>query len=575
MEQTILIIDDEESIRFTLHSFLSACGYRVALAKDFFTALESISANAPDLVFADILIGEHNGIDLLREIKARGLLCPVIMITGQPTIDTATEAVRLGAYDYLPKPIRKEAVLKVARMALAHKALIDEKAYLDKERELYRRHLEAIFRSIQDAIITVNTDLRIASANHAVESVCGVSCEDLIGKPFFEISTECLKSCRMPLKETIENHQAIREHRIECQPPGRTKQVLVISISPLTNENTKSSGAVLLIRDVTRLDVLERELNARSQFHGIIGQSAKMQTIYRLVEDLAETDTTVLITGESGTGKELVARALHYCGPHAGKPIITVNCSALSENLLESELFGHIKGAFTGAVINRVGRIEAAAGGTLFLDEVGEISPAIQLKLLRFLQDKTFERVGDVRPVTVALRIIAATNRNLIEKVRRGYFREDLFYRLKVFQIALPPLRDRLEDIPLLTSYFCDRYNNRLGKNIRGVSDDVLTSFMGYSWPGNVRELEHAIEHAFVLCRETVITMEHLPPEISGALEANKKLLSSNNTSSPQELLAALQKTGWNKARAARMLGMSRQTIYRLISKHNITGIAE
>jgi transcriptional regulator with PAS, ATPase and Fis domain len=253
--------------------------------------------------------------------------------------------------------------------------------------------------------------------------------------------------------------------------------------------------------------------------------------------------------------------------------MISVNCSALSEHLLESELFGHVKGAFTGADRNRVGRIEAANGGALFLDEIGELTSAIQLKLLRVLQEKIFERVGDVKPIKVELRIITATNHNLRERVRQELFREDLFYRLKVIEIALPPLRDRLEDIELLVNHFCERYNDRLGKNIRGVTDAVLSAFMGYHWPGNIRELEHAVEHAFVLCHEAVITVDHLPPEICRPLDVKQAVSPASGSVSREELLSALEKTGWNKARAARLLEVSRQTMYRLISKHKITDL--
>jgi len=571
MEQKILIIDDEESIRFTLKTFLSEPGYRVETADDYFHALEWISAVHPDLIFADILLGEHNGIDLLREIKRRGLLCPVVMITGHPNIDTAAEAVRLGAFDYLPKPVKKAAVLKVAWMALKHKSLIDEKERSDKEKERYRKHLQAVFRSVKDVIITVDTDMRIVDANDAVESVCGALPAEIVGKPFFELPMDCLRACAVPLKETLTTHRVIREHRIECHSPGRSKQVIDISISPLLDEDARIGGAVLVLRDLTRMDLLERELDARSRHHGIIGRSRKMQTLYRLLEDLAGSDTTVLITGESGTGKELVARALHYGGLRAGKPMVSVNCSALSENLLESELFGHVKGAFTGAVGSRVGGIEAAAGETRFVDEIGEVSPAIQIKLLRVLQEKTFERVGDGRPVKVELRFITATNRDLMEKIREGRFREDLYYRLKVFEIALPPLRERLEDIPLLVNHFLERFNEMTGKSVRGVTDEVLRAFMGYRWPGNIRELEHAVEHAFVLCHEAVITLDHIPSEIGRPLEAKQDASAANSALSRQELLAGLEKTGWNKARAARMLGMIPQTIYCPIRKYNIT----
>jgi two-component system response regulator HydG len=575
MGQTILIIDDEESIRFTFDSFLSASGFRVTTTDTYASALEFISAHDPDLIFADILLREHSGIDLLREIKDRGLHCPVIMITGQPNVATAAEAVRLGAFDYLPKPVNKEAVLKAARIALAHKALLDENDRSVKEKDRYRKHLQAVFRSVRDAIITVDTDMRIIDANDAVGSVCGMPAAELVGRPFLEIPAECLQSCGDLLKETLKTRRAIRGHRVECRSSGGSKQVVEVNISPLLDENARFGGTVLLLHDMTRLDILERELDARSQFHGIIGRSREMQRIYRLLEDLARTETTVLITGESGTGKELVARALHYGGLRARKPMITVNCSALSESLLESELFGHVKGAFTGAVSSRMGRIEAAAGGTLFLDEIGEISPMIQIKLLRVLQEKTFERVGDVKPVQADIRIITATHHNLIEKVRRGQFREDLYYRLKVFEIGVPPLRDRLEDIPLLVDHFCERFNGASGKTIRGITDEVLRLFMGYHWPGNIRELEHAIEHAFVLCRDSVITMDHIPPEISrpadGKREASVRMAyNATNPVSREEIVAGLEKTDWNKSKAARLLGMSRQTLYRLISRHGI-----
>jgi transcriptional regulator with PAS, ATPase and Fis domain len=296
-----------------------------------------------------------------------------------------------------------------------------------------------------------------------------------------------------------------------------------------------------------------------------------MQDVYALLEDLANLETTVLVTGESGTGKDLVARALHCSGHRAFKPFVTVNCSALTESLLESELFGHVKGAFTGAIKDKQGRFQAANGGTLLLDEIGDISPLIQLKLLRVLQEKEFERVGESTPQKVDVRVIACTNKDLKEKVRRGEFREDLYYRLKVVEVALPPLRDRLEDLPLLIDHFRRFFNARFKKNIEGISNEVLSRFMDYSWPGNVRELEHVMEHAYVLCHGGVIVLEHLPLEIRDYDRAEKIVIPKIPVKGPrqdQEILNALNKTGWNKAKAARQLGISRRTIYRKISKH-------
>jgi transcriptional regulator with PAS, ATPase and Fis domain len=300
-----------------------------------------------------------------------------------------------------------------------------------------------------------------------------------------------------------------------------------------------------------------------------------MQEIYGLLEDLADLETTVLVTGESGTGKELVAKALHYSGRRAFKPFVMVNCSALAENLLESELFGHVKGAFTGAIRDKQGRFQAANGGTVLLDEIGDISPGIQLKLLRVLQEKEFERVGESNTLKVDVRVIASTNRDLKEKVRRGEFREDLYYRLKVVEITLPPLCQRLEDIPLLVDHFCNSFNKIFKKNIEGISIEVLNTFMNYPWPGNIRELEHAIEHGFVLCHGEIITLDHIPKEIRDYFRTEKHMLKEKAADEPQGILNALSKTDWNKAKAARLLGINRRTIYRKIYKFGLAKSSE
>lgn len=571
MKEKILIIDDEESIRFVFKSLLSKAGYEILTAEDYHSALEVISNTDLDLILADIILGGHTGIDILQEVKKRGMQCPVIMITGEPNLETATDAVRLGAFDYLPKPVHKETLLRVTNHALHHKALLDEKDRIESEKERYRRNLDSIFKSVKDAIVTVGDDLRVIEANEATKRICGVSPPDIIGKEFVEISGICGKSCHNVLKETLKTKKTIEEYRIECRHKERPDQVVLLTSSPLVDREGRFMGAILVVRDITRLTDLERELRERNQFHQIIGKSGKMQEIYGLLENLADIETTVLITGESGTGKELVAKALHYEGIRANNPMITVNCSALAENLLESELFGHVKGAFTGAVKDKVGRFQMAHGGTIFLDEIGDISPGIQLKLLRFLQEREFERVGDSKPMRVDVRVIAATNRNLKEEVSLGEFREDLYYRLNVVEVSLPPLRERREDIPLLVHHFKDLFNEKLNKNIDGISNDVLTKFMGYPWRGNIRELEHAIEHGFVLCRGRTITVDHLPTEIREYSTTESPTPRKRHVNEPQEILQVLNKTGWNKAKAARRLGISRRTIYRKIVEHKLT----
>jgi transcriptional regulator with PAS, ATPase and Fis domain len=342
--------------------------------------------------------------------------------------------------------------------------------------------------------------------------------------------------------------------------------MVVLTSSPLKDRFNNFAGAALVIRDVTREIDLERELKERRQFQNIIGNSGKMQQVYELLEDLSDSDTTVLISGESGTGKELVANALHYGSNRAQQPFIKVNCSALSDSLLESELFGHVKGAFTGAISDKIGRFEMADRGSILLDEIGDISANIQLKLLRVIQEKEFERVGESKPFKVDVRIIATTNRDLKQKVKTNHFREDLYYRLKVVEVTLPPLRERIGDIPLLVDHFCKFFNRRFKKNIEGTSAIANRKLSAFPWPGNVRELEHAIEHAFVLCHDRFIGVEHLPPEVreyDGYQGSNSETGSAIDR---QTIIQALERTAGNKAKAARLLGISRKTIYRKLS---------
>ena len=561
MKDRILVIDDEEGIRFTLERFLVREGYEVETAAEYDEAIQRIGQADFDLIFADILLGGMTGIDILRDIRGRNILCPVIMITGYPNLETATEAIRLGAFDYIPKPVQKEMLLHVAGLALQHKKVIDEK-------EKYRSNLEAIFRSVKDGIITVDKDMQIVEVNEAAENICHIS-RDMIGRKFITELQGCSGKCLETMIETIEKKQAVEVSRFECRYSDRPEQVVTLTASPLLDRQGFFSGAVLVVKDETRLADLERDLNERQHFHNIIGSNEAMQKVYTLIEDLADVQTTVLITGESGTGKELVAEALHYRGGRSGRPLVKVNCAALSENLLESELFGHVRGAFTGAIKDKMGRFQRADGGTIFLDEIGDISPGMQSRLLRVLQEMEFERVGDSTPIRVDVRVIAATNKDLREKVRDREFREDLYYRLKVVEIGLPPLRGRREDIPLLIEHFIKKFNKKLNRNIVAVSAEAQERFMNYDWPGNIRELEHTLEHAFIVCRQNTIAVEDLPPDFKN-VKRGVSPLKIKHDNELQVILQALQKTGWNKAKASRLLGISQRTIYRKINEYNI-----
>lgn len=558
MNGKILIIDDEEDLKYSFQLILTGKGYHVTSAKDYDEAMVYIEKEEYDMIFADILLGNQTGIDFLRQVKRKGSTSPVIMITGSPDMDTALEAVRLGAFDYIPKPVLPETLLRVAKMALNHKRLVAEK-------NGFRLHLEAIFRSVSEGILSVDKALNIIEVNDTFMKTFTFRKDELVGKNLKRVGLPCGKKCIDMLTAAITEKRQIKTGRIEFRCRGKNFMIFVTA-SPLIDEHGKFSGAVLAVRDETRLAQLENNLNQRQSFHNMIGQSKALLKLFSLVEALADIDTTVLIIGESGVGKELVAKALHESGIRKNKPFIKVNCSALSESLLESELFGHVKGAFTGAIYDKAGRFEKAHGGTIFLDEIGDISSRMQVRLLRVLQEKEFEKVGDSTTVRVDVRVVAATHQDLREKVKKGEFREDLYYRLKVMELKIPPLRERKEDISLLVRSFINRYNEKFGKGVSGLSDNAKALFLEYSWPGNVRELEHCIEHAFILCHGSLIEKKHLPSDIV------EKIPLKEETAEDEEkmILKALEKAGGNKAVAARILGIGRTTLYRKLEKYNI-----
>jgi PAS domain S-box-containing protein len=567
MKMKILIIEDEEILRFTFKSFLSREGYKVRSAESYTAGVKSMAEFIPDLILADIILGKHTGMDVLRDVKKSGWNTPVVMITGKPSVETAAQAVRLGAYDYLSKPIEKQDLLKITQQALRYKAVLDEKDRLEAEEEKHRVNLETIFASVQEGIITVDEQMRVMKFNTAFKNIFGLSGQDITGKRFDELPNKCLQDFRKFLIDTLKTQKEIKAFRWECLPDGLNRLVIDLTCSPLRKSNGLFVGAALVIRDITREDFLERKIADRNQFQDIVGHSEKMKKLYTLLEDLADSSTTVLITGESGTGKELVANAIHRGGQRGSQPFVKVNCGALSDYLLESELFGHVKGAFTGAFQDKLGRFEMADGGSILLDEIGDISPQIQHKLLRVIQEKEFERVGQSKPISVNVRIMASTNRNLKEMVRQEKFRQDLYYRLKVVEVHLPPLCERREDIPLLIHHFINQFNMRFKKDIDGVSDATLRLLQAYHWPGNIRELENMIEHAFVRCRGRTITADHLPMEIHSSAKSLQAEGEKNSATDLQNILRVLKQTDGNKAKAARILGISRRTIYRKLNR--------
>lgn len=457
MDETfsILVVDDERSMRDFLAIMLKKEGYQVTVVEDGNQAIKAIQKDIYDLVITDIKMPGIDGLQVLQAIKELSPDTLVIMITAFSSTQDAVKAMKQGALDYISKPFEVEEIKLVVRNALERKRLSEENRYL--KRELESRHTSA----------------------------------------------------------------------------------------------------------------------------AIVGESPAIQRVLKMIEKVSYNRSTVLILGESGTGKELVARAIHQNSPRRNKPFVTVNCGAIPEPLLESELFGHMKGSFTGAIANKQGLFELADGGTFFLDEIGETTPTIQVKLLRVLQDRQFKRVGGTVDIRVDVRIIAASNKDLEKMVREGTFREDLFYRLNVIPIYIEPLRNRKEDIPLLVNYFLRKYSEELGKTISGITDEAMKVLMDYNWPGNVRELENAIERAIALESGSVISVQSLPDSVRGISTPIKPYIPDippegvdlENIVKEVEkglLMKALQKSGWVKKQAANMLHLSFRSLRYRLDKFDI-----
>ncbi|MFW2367445.1 MAG: sigma-54 dependent transcriptional regulator [Desulforhopalus sp.] len=582
----ILVVDDEESIRITFEMFLQREGYgRISTAATMDEALALINEKRFDLIISDIVLEGARGTDLLRYIRQTGLECPVVMITGFPNLESAAEAVRQGAFDYISKPVNKETLLRFVRQALKHWQLEKEKKSLQRENEKFRRYLEVIFSSVSDAIITVNEKLEIIQLNNTARIWLGEIDSDGPWR-LNEIPGEMGEACFLDASRVVEQGTVVEEHQVECVKSDGTIRMISLNAAPIQDSVEEFRGAVIVARDIT-LGLPDAMQQKKVQFHGFIGSSQQMQEVYRLIENVGRVDTAVLVTGESGTGKELAAEALHGESTRKNKPLVKVDCAAMPEDILESELFGHKKGAFTGADRDRPGRLLQADGGTLFLDEIGDISGRMQLRLLRFLQEKTFNPVGRDNFVKVDVRIIAATNVDLKQKVKDGEFREDLYYRLKVVEVILPPLRERTECVPLLIHHFLDIFRNELKKMIINISDQAMEVLRRYPWPGNVRELRHVIERACVLCKGKTLLKEHFADEIimfqavekstpplnlSGEMDTSAAQTQSYETfiSEEDQITEVLRATGGNKSKAAKLLGIDRSTLYRKMKKHRL-----
>jgi PAS domain S-box-containing protein len=431
---------------------------------------------------------------------------------------------------------------------------------------------DIILDSINEGVFTVDREWRITSFNAAAEQITGVPRDDAIGRRCFEVfhANICESACA--LKRTMSDRKPIFNATAHIVNHAGNHVPIRISTALLKDDQDQVIGGVETFQDLSQVEELKKELRARYSFQDIIGRSPAMMRLFELVPRIAESSSTVLLEGASGTGKELFARALHNLSPRKHKRFVVMNCGALPDTLLESELFGYKAGAFTDAKRDKPGRFALADGGTIFLDEIGDISPAMQVRLLRVLQERVVEPLGSIEPVKVNVRVVGATNRNLSELVKSGTFREDLYYRIRVIHLQLPTLRQRREDIPLLVDHLVGRFNRLQGKNVVGVSDEVMACLMAHEFPGNVRELENIIEQAFVLCTGGLIDLGHLPPELRplGTLGVSEDESMTLFTMEKHLIVLALNRHKGNRRMTAAHLGIDTSTLFRKIKAFHI-----
>lgn len=437
---------------------------------------------------------------------------------------------------------------------------------------------QIILDSIADGVFTIDMDRKVTSFNRAAEKITGIKKEEALGRQCWEVfrASICEKECA--LHRTIETGQQIINQAIFIVSSEGERIPISISTAILKDKEGRVIGGAETFRDLSLVEALRKELSGRHSFHDIISKNKEMLRLFGMLEQISESTTTVLLDGESGTGKELFAKAIHSLSHRSNGPMVTINCGSLPDTLLESELFGYKAGAFTDAKKDKPGRLALAEGGTLFLDEIGDVSPALQVRLLRVLQDKTYEPLGSTATETADVRIVAATNKDLETLVKEGVFRGDLYYRINVVKLKLPPLKERKGDIPLLVEYFIKKFSQLNNKEIQGVTQEVLPILMSHDFPGNIRELENIIEYATVVCKDSLIGIEHLPDYLREKPVAEESLTAKKNRETDASwesiernyIYDALMKNKWNRKATAAQLDIHPTTLWRKIKQFNL-----
>lgn len=445
------------------------------------------------------------------------------------------------------------------------------------------QYSEKIINTMSEALILIAPDGTILMVNQAFERMLGYKPEEVIGQSCAKLNCDVCERLKDKGNETFCSLFFFRKDvkkRCHVKKKDGTYLTVLKNASLLVNDNDEDIGAVEILTDISQIDRLDQEIDSLSRrlreegtYHGIVGKSDAIRRVFELVEKAAWSESPIIIYGESGTGKELIAQAIHNLGRRKDKPFVQLNCAALNESILESELFGHVKGAFTGAYRHRIGRFETAAGGDIFLDEIGDVPLSIQVKLLRVLEQKEIERVGDHQPIPVDVRLITATNKNLDELIANNEFREDFYFRINVIPIYVPALRDRLDDIPLLVDHFIRLLRKKTGKKITGVTKDCLDLFLSYSWPGNIRELKSVLEYAFVVAEKGLISVDQIPKTVHKKGKPAPPSIIVSDPNDPLEkidLINALNQAEGNQTKAGKILGVTRITVWNRMKKYNI-----
>ncbi len=567
--EKLLIIDDDMLVREVLKASLSTEGYEILTAGNGQEGLDTLKKQNPQVIILDLKMPEMGGIEFLNALKPEiGNSSSIIVLTGYDTDVEIEKCYDLGVQSFLRKPVNVcelRGVVKHTFQLISYATKLKQEA---AEKERAYQLLKSTFDGMAEGVVTLNSHFLVKMISTKACLMLGVAEEESLDKPASALLGWQVAGPSGILAKHMSQETKVSDIQTQLLCPSGA--VIPVSLSIIPLDGASQGNRLLLFRDQREEERLLRKKISGVMFGRLISSDFKMKEIFQIVDNIASSNATVLIQGESGTGKELLAREIHERSHRAQKPFHAVNCAAISPHLLESEFFGHDRGAFTGADRTKPGRFELAHQGTLFLDEIGEIPVELQVKLLRVLQEQTFEHVGGTKSIHVDVRIVAATSRDLQKMVQDKLFREELYYRLDVVSLNLPPLCERSHDIPFLVSSFIELLNKRENRQVQGISAELLKQLLDYPWPGNVRELYHGIEYAFAVSKENLLQVEHLPSKLrtKSVIVAPQPVV--NPKSEKETILIALEQANFHKGKAAALLGMSPATLYRKRKKYQI-----